>query len=242
MKRIRNNIQNYPRCMTMPLRSNRCSPGFAVVFATSLVFLLAPRKADAQYFLGVGGGPYWIATDKEYVSAISAYDLGACLMAKGDDALAYAAHLRFQQRRFLASGYQVIDRSDRFLDLRMVIHMLAIGCDARVALGPSKMAFFDIGPEFCILFSEDKDGIAYTRDYVVNDTITYDHATRTLFEMRDIRFRTGFSSDINLSDHLLVNLGLHGSIGGGAWAPVSPGVSFGLQFSCNVLFNVHRKG
>lgn len=225
----------------MPIRTSRYPPRYAAMIATCVALLLSPRKATAQYFVGVGGGAYWIATDQEYVSDMRAYDLGACMLAKGDDALGYAAHINFQQRRFHASGYKVIDRSDRFLDLEMVIHMLAIGCDARVALGPSKSAFFDIGPEFCIQFSEEQDGIAYTRDYAVNDTITYDQATRTLFEMRDIRFRTGFSGDVRLSPRLLANFGLHGSIGAGAWAPVSPGVSLGLQFTCNVLFNVHLK-
>ena len=224
----------FPRTCRWPLRRRS-------VLVASLVMLLIPRKAAAQYFVGVGGGPYWIETGNEHVSDMRAYDLGACLIAKGDDALGYAAHIDLQQRRFHASGYKVIDRSDRFLDLQMTIKLLAIGCDARVALGPSKTAFFDIGPEFCIQFSEEQDGIAYTRDYAVNDTITYHHATRALFEMRDIRFRTGFSGDIHLSQSLLANFGLHGSIGSGAWAPVSPGVSLGLQFSCKLLFNVHRK-
>lgn len=211
------------------------------VLVASLVMLLVPWKTAAQHFVGVGGGPYWIGSGNKNVSDIRAYDLGACLITRGDDALAYAAHINFQQRRFHASGYKVIDRSDRYLDLQMVIRMLAIGCDARVPLGPNKAAFFDIGPEFCIQFFEEQDGIAYTQDHAVNDTITYDHAARTLFEMRDIRLRTGFSGDVRLSPRLMANFGVHGSIGSGAWVPVSPGISLGLQFSCNVLFNVHRK-
>ena len=204
----------------------------------TFVYLLAPPQAGAQYFFGLGGGPHWIATGNDVVSDLHAYDLGVCMVSRSDDALAYAAHINFQERRFHAGGYKVIDRSDRYLDLQMVIRMLAIGCDARVPLGPNKATFFDIGPEFCIQFFEEQDGIAYTQDYAVNDTITYDHAARTLFEMRDIRLGTGVSGDVRLSPGLMANFGVHGSIGGGAWAPVSPGVSLGLRISCALLFNL----
>jgi len=107
-------------------------------------------------------------------------------------------------------------------------------------LGPGRTAFFDVGPEFCILLSEDKDGVAYT-DYVVSDTITYHHATRTCFELRDVRFRTGFSGDVRVAESLLASFGLHGSIGGGTWTPVSTSISLGLQFSASLLFDLQGK-
>ena len=207
----------------------------------ALMLLFVPQNVEAQYFLGVNAGPYWVATDGKRVTDLHAYGIGACLIARGPDPIGYAAHIGLQHRRFHANGYGVSSGSDRYLDLEMVLEMLAIGCEGRVALGPGKTAFFDVGPEFCILFSEEKDGIAYTRDYAVNDTITYHHATRTLFEMQDIRFRTGFSGDVRLSESLLGNFGLHGSIGGGTWSPVTSGILLGLQFSAGLLFNVQGK-
>lgn len=208
------------------------------IIAAFFLLVLGPRNACAQYFLGLGGGPYWIAAGKRYVSDMHAYDLGACLVVRTPEALGYAAHIGLQQRRFHTNGYSnVIKGADRYLDLDMRLNMLALGCSARFPLGPGRSVFYDVGPEFCIELSEEKNGLAYTRDYAVNDTITYDHATRTLFELRDIRLRTGFSGDVGLSERLLLNIGLHGSIGGGAWAPAGGFISVGVQFSCGLLFD-----
>lgn len=208
----------------------------------SLVLLLFPLAADAQYFLGVGGGPYWVETGSPHVTDMRAYEIGARLISRSDDALGYAAHIDLQQRRFHARGYPTDPSLYRYHDLQMMLQMLAVGCDARIPLATAKTIFLDIGPEFCIQLSEDKDGMAYTRDYNFHDTITYHHDTRTLFEIRDIRLRAGFSGDVHVSESLLANFGLHGSIGSGPWSFVASGLSLGLQLSGSLLFDVRGKG
>ncbi len=207
----------------------------------SLLFgcgVFIPVDIRAQYFVGVHGGPLWLDAAGYRVTNANAFDLGACLIQRTDEPIGYAAHIDWQRRQFRSQGYEAMTGSDRYFDLDMRVDMLAIGCDARIALNERRTVYFDLGPEFGIQFSEDKDGIAYTQVYAFNDTITYHHASRSLFALHDVRFRAGLSGDVPLSQNVVVTFGLHGSIGGGNWVPGGPIVSLGLQASAGVLFAI----
>ena len=192
--------------------------------------------SQAQYFAGIGGSQYFLAATGLRVTDASAFDVGACLLQRTDEPLGYAAHIVWQRRRFHSQGYEVMTGSDRYFEFDMRVDMLVIGCDARIALNEDRKVFFDVGPDFCFQFSEDKDGIAFTQIYAVNDTITYHHVRRSFFALHDVRFRTGLSGDVPLSQNSIATFGMHLSIGGGGWTPGGPIISWGLQASAGLLF------
>lgn len=207
-----------------------------------LACLFSFSAARPQYFLGVQGGPLWRMGNKHQLIDLRAFQVGALLIQRDAEPVTYTAHLLWERDRFGCQGYQIIDRTDLYYDLNMRVDLLDIGCAARVALGASRSLFFEMGPAFGMQFAEVKDGRAYDRDYARTDTVMYAHAARSLFELRDVHLRTGFSGDIVLSSDVILHLALDGKIGSMGWTPGGSMLFIGAEASTALVFALPTKG
>ncbi len=196
--------------------------------------------AQGQYGIGPRYGPIiWIVPGNARTSAIaqnrSAHSIGIILQQVNHEGNGFRFGLERVTRSFDLDLLNGITNRREILEMRTVL--LQFSSEIRFKIEGSRGFFFDMGPVIGAQLAEMRTGVAFYDHPGQEDPQYVNGLVERGFEIRDFRWRFGFSKDVPLADRLLMTVHASASPGFSAWFRDRGFMTADLQLAVGLVYS-----